>query len=220
MTYFRAQGGEVEYMHENGEITTVTITLAGLRRRQVRIANLPPELPNEIIKEHRTKYGIVHGVTEEKWSTMYRYAVGNGIRIATVELKSHIPSNIHIDGYRTLVSYTGQPVTCYVCNSPSHMAQECPTRQKRNKDTTTTLHKTWASVVETGQTQISNTTQDSPTGAQDEREDLNRQIATINKQHEQIPNIKPNMQTQGEPVQEDCAVKTAQDRIEKKKTTI
>ena len=220
MTYFRAQGGEVEYMHENGEITKVTITLAGLGRRQVRIDNLPPELPKEIIKEHLTKYGIVHGITEEKWSTMYRYAVGNGIRIATVELKSHIPSNIHIDGYRTLVSYTGQPVTCYVCNSPSHMAQECPTRQKRNKDTTTTLHKTWASVVETGQTQISNTTQDSPTGAQDEREDLNRQIATINKQHEQIPNIKPNMQTQGEPVQEDCAVKTAQDRIEKKKTTI
>jgi hypothetical protein len=49
------------------------------------IANLPPEMPNDIIKEYMTKYGIVNGVTDENWSNMYRYVVGNGIRIATVD---------------------------------------------------------------------------------------------------------------------------------------
>lgn len=53
--------GEADYMHDNGEITKVTITPAGLGKRQVRIANFPPEMPKDIIKEHLTKYGVVHG---------------------------------------------------------------------------------------------------------------------------------------------------------------
>lgn len=81
-------------MHDTGEITKVTITPAGLEKRQVRIANLPPEMPKDIIKEHLPKNGAVHGITEEKWSTLYRYAVGNGVRVATVNLKTHIPSHI------------------------------------------------------------------------------------------------------------------------------
>ena len=65
-------------------------------RMLIRIANLPPEMPNDIIKEYMTKYGIVNGVTDEKWSNMYRYAVGNGIRIATIDLRMHIPSHLYI----------------------------------------------------------------------------------------------------------------------------
>ena len=52
--------GEADYMHDTGEITKVTITPAGLGKRQVRIANFPPEMPKDIIKEHLTKYGVVH----------------------------------------------------------------------------------------------------------------------------------------------------------------
>jgi hypothetical protein len=89
-----------------------------------------PEMPNDIIKEHRTKYGIVNGVTDEKWSNLYRYAVRNGIRIATIDLRMHIPSHLCIAGYRTLISYIGQPTTCYICNGTTHIANKCPSRQK------------------------------------------------------------------------------------------
>ena len=125
---------ETVYAHETGEISKVNISPAGLGKRNVRIANLPPKMPMEIIKEHMTKYGVVHAVSEDKWSNMYRYAVGNGIRTVTIELKTHIPSHLYIEGYRTLISYVGQPTTCYVCNETTHMAQKCHKRQKHPQE--------------------------------------------------------------------------------------
>jgi hypothetical protein len=44
----------------------------------------------EIMKEHMTKYGVFHAVSEEKWSNIYRYTVGNGIRRVNIELKTHM----------------------------------------------------------------------------------------------------------------------------------
>ena len=142
--------GEVDYAHETGEISKVTIGPAGLGKRSIRIANLPPEMPKDIIKEYMSKYGIVNGVTDEKWSNMYRYAVGNGIRIATIDLRMHIPSHLYIAGYRTLISYIGQPTTCYICNGTTHIANECPSRQKRLKETSDLRTKTWAQIATTG----------------------------------------------------------------------
>jgi hypothetical protein len=80
-------------------------------------------MPTEIIKEHITKYGVVHAVPEEKWSNVYRYIVGNGIRTVNIKLKTHIPSHLYIEGYRTLISYVGQPKTCYVCNETTHVCK-------------------------------------------------------------------------------------------------
>jgi hypothetical protein len=37
--------GEVKYEHNTGEVSTVKIGQAGLGRRKIRIANLPPEMP-------------------------------------------------------------------------------------------------------------------------------------------------------------------------------
>ena len=39
----QATGGQKEYKHETGEITQVTIEIAGLGFKKIRIANLPPE---------------------------------------------------------------------------------------------------------------------------------------------------------------------------------
>ena len=65
--------GETVYAHNTAEISKVSISPAGLGKRNFRIANLPPEMPMEIIKEHMTKYGVFHAVSEEKWSNIYRY---------------------------------------------------------------------------------------------------------------------------------------------------
>jgi hypothetical protein len=47
------------------------------------------------------------------------------MRLATVDIKNHVPSQLHIDEQRVLISYVGQPVACFVCNAAHHIAQEC-----------------------------------------------------------------------------------------------
>ena len=142
--------GELMYVHDSGETSRVIISQAGLGRRNVRIANLPPEMPGDIIRKYMEKYGTVTSIQEEKWATIYRYNVNNGIRIVNMDLRTHVPSHIYIDGYRALISYVGQPHTCYICGGVTHIALECPSRKyKRPEDRSLTNH-TWANVVNKG----------------------------------------------------------------------
>ena len=61
------KGGQVEYRH-NGEILKVRVETAGLGTRRVRIANLPPEVPEEVIRTMMARYGEVKDVQAETWS--------------------------------------------------------------------------------------------------------------------------------------------------------
>jgi hypothetical protein len=73
--------GQQEYKHENGEISKVQIEHAGMGIRTLRIANLPPEVPNSTISNTLTKYGEIKDIREETWAQSYRYPVANGIRL-------------------------------------------------------------------------------------------------------------------------------------------
>jgi hypothetical protein len=121
-----ATNGHGESHHTSGEISKVRIEAVGIEMRRVRIANLPPEVPNRLIRMGLGKYGKVKEVQEENWARVYRYSVANGIRIDVVIVAQHIPSHDVIAGYRTLISYEGQPKTCYGCNETGHLYQECP----------------------------------------------------------------------------------------------
>jgi hypothetical protein len=50
----------------------------------------------------------------------YRYAVPNGIRVVDIHLKNYVPSHLMITGHRVLISYDGQPSTCYNCKEQGH----------------------------------------------------------------------------------------------------
>jgi hypothetical protein len=50
----------------------------------------------------------------------------NIIQIVEMSLKHHIPSYISIAGNRDLISYEGQPSTCYGCNETCHQYQDSP----------------------------------------------------------------------------------------------
>lgn len=62
--------GQAEYRQDTGEISTVRIEVAGMGTRRVRIANLPPEVPGNIVqrsfphmersKRSKTRAGRVH----------------------------------------------------------------------------------------------------------------------------------------------------------------
>jgi hypothetical protein len=125
-----AKGGK-EYRHENGEISIVHIEPAGMGMRQVRIANLPPEINNRTISSTLMKFGEIKEIKDEVWSKSYRYKISNGIRIVNMQLKDHIPSYTTIAGHKVQISYEGQPATCFGCSKQGHNLQDCPTRKPR-----------------------------------------------------------------------------------------
>jgi hypothetical protein len=154
LTSFR---GGATVRHSNGEISTAHIESAGMGTKRVRLSNLPPELPAHVIQQALSKYGDVRQIASEMWNQTYRLTVDSGVRFATVTLTTHIPSHIYINGYRALVSYDTQPLTCYKCNETGHMYTDCPKKKsitaRRIGDNTAS----WAGIV-AGETPSTSTT--------------------------------------------------------------
>ena len=73
MAIFQMANGQLEYHHENGELSLVKVEIAGLGAKRVRITNLPPEIPDGTLRDVLTKYGEVKKITEEQWSRIYIY---------------------------------------------------------------------------------------------------------------------------------------------------
>jgi hypothetical protein len=96
---------QLEFRYDNSELFIVQLELAGMGIRLIRIANLPPEVPDRIIRETLSTYGDVTEISEETWSKAYRYPVPSGICISVTRLKKHIPSHMAMAGNRVLISY-------------------------------------------------------------------------------------------------------------------
>jgi hypothetical protein len=103
----RETGGQVEYIHVDGTRSQIKIDVAGKGTKSKRIANLPPEVPDEVLKAALIPYGNIVAIRNEMWSKAYRYAVANGIRIVTMIVNKNIPSHMQIAGHRVLLSYEG-----------------------------------------------------------------------------------------------------------------
>ena len=143
----RDSAGQLTYTHETGEISIVRIDFAGMGTRKIRIADLPPEVSDQAISRALQPYGEILELRHETWSSIYRYKVPNGIRIALTTLKKHVPSRMSIGGHRATISYGGQPPTCFGCNGIDHQYQQCPNRKLREPQTAQTQN-TWANIVQ------------------------------------------------------------------------
>jgi hypothetical protein len=143
--------GQAKYKHPTGEISHVTIRKAGTRITGVRIANLAPEILDDSVRHALAKYGEVQDIVHEHWSNAYRYPVLNGIRAAKITLKTHIPSHIILAGQRVLISYGGQPLTCYGCGTTDHLYSACPNRRTQDANGGRQNTRTWANIVAGGQ---------------------------------------------------------------------
>jgi len=51
--------GQKEYRHENGELSIVKLELAGMIVRRVRLAGLPPEVKESVLRDAILQYGDV-----------------------------------------------------------------------------------------------------------------------------------------------------------------
>lgn len=184
-------GGQMEYKHDNGEITQVNIEIAGMGTKKVRIACLPPEVKENEIRICLSKYGEVRNIRDEMWTSGYRYKVYNGIRIADIRLKQHLPSHISIVGNDALISYDGQPQTCYRCNEAGHQRQDCPRGKRRPPPISMHPSHTWADIV-------SNSTQENITEEPVSQKPLicDSKTKGIDSQHGVFPDQKHLQNTQ------------------------
>jgi hypothetical protein len=143
----QASYGLQEYKHANEEISQVGIEMAGLGTKRIRIANLPPEVPEGPIRTALARYGDIKTIEEETWSKLYRCAVSNGIKVIIMTLKKHIPSHDTIASHRVLIAYQGQPITCYGCNATDHVYQICPKSLETGKGRRNEQTIAWAYVA-------------------------------------------------------------------------
>jgi hypothetical protein len=143
----RVTNGETIYKHVTGEISPVRLLEARMGPKRVCLANLPPEVLNSNIRVAMSHFGNVQAIQEETWAKHYRYKVSNGVKIVHMTLTKHIPSYVIIDGHRTLISYEGQPQTCYGSGESSHMYHACPKRRMAKATTPPPEKPTWADIT-------------------------------------------------------------------------
>jgi hypothetical protein len=79
--------GRVECKHTKGEPSHVTLTTAGMGYKSTRVANLPPEVPDDDLKPALAPYGQIIDIKAETWYRSYRYVVANGIRQVAMSLQ-------------------------------------------------------------------------------------------------------------------------------------
>lgn len=142
--------GQLKYKHPNGEVSNVKIEMAGTQTTRVRLANLPPEIGDNTVRNTLTQYGELKEIMHETWAATYRYPVANGIRILSMQIRKHIPSNLMIAGHRVLVTYEGQPTTCYGCGATDHLYIGCPNRNKPVGRDLLRQRRTWANIAANG----------------------------------------------------------------------
>ena len=73
--------------------------------------------------------------------------MANHIRQVSIMLTRHIPSHLTVAGHRALLSYEGQPPTCYDRGEVGHMYQACPTRQRKGTVRQVPTNGTYASIL-------------------------------------------------------------------------
>lgn len=92
--------------------------------REVRIYDLPPQMPNKMIATHFSTYGQVTSIKDETWKEHFP-GVLTGTRVLRMKLRKHIPSYVEVAGETSYVSYKGQIRTCKHCVRPLHIGKSC-----------------------------------------------------------------------------------------------
>lgn len=80
----------------------------------VRIHDLPPSMPDEVVVDYMEQFGKVKSVAREKWAK-YFPGIQNGVRVLRIELVKPVPSYIRIQDSVGTVNYDAQIHTCHNC---------------------------------------------------------------------------------------------------------
>lgn len=61
----------------------------------VRIHDLPTDIPNEVVEDYMKRYGKVKSVAGDLWKKHFP-GIPNGVRVVRIELDKHISSYVRI----------------------------------------------------------------------------------------------------------------------------
>jgi hypothetical protein len=92
----------------------------------VKIFDLPPNMPNGEIVEKLSEYGEVLSIIDEVWGESFKYKnIKSGVRLARMKLNKNIPSYIEVNGEQTYVLHANQIQTCKWCCARLHHGISC-----------------------------------------------------------------------------------------------
>jgi hypothetical protein len=72
LALLRDTGGQFEYKYPTGELSIVSLAMAGMGTKPIRIANLPPEVPNDTIRARLAPFGKDLDIQADMGSKAYR----------------------------------------------------------------------------------------------------------------------------------------------------
>lgn len=110
---------------------------------EVKIHDLPPRMPNQLIVEHLQQYGEIVSITNEVWRDFFP-GVSNGVRVVRMKINKPIPSFLSIEGNPAYTVHKEQIKTCRHCDQALHLGQKC----KVGKTTITTTSTKFSTASE------------------------------------------------------------------------
>lgn len=122
------------FVYTSGKSVEVRMAVAGSNMRYIRVFDLPPEVPDDMLSSVLGEFGKVDRLVREKFSAdvglghMY-----TGVRGVHMDVQKNIPPSIDVMGRKANIFYDGLKDTCFLCHSTGHRRDLCPERKPRNK---------------------------------------------------------------------------------------
>ncbi|EDS34764.1 translation elongation factor EF-1 alpha/Tu [Culex quinquefasciatus] len=104
----------------------------------VRVHDLPPDMPNNLIAEAMREYGEVLTVRDEVWKNFFT-GVPNGVRVLKMKLSKPVPSYVTISKHCSLATHPEQIATCRRCGLKRHVGKSCSEVAKKQQQTKPTI---------------------------------------------------------------------------------
>lgn len=100
---------------------------------EVKVYDLPPQMPNHLIASHFSVYGKVLSVRNDVWKE-YFPGIPNGVRILRMEIQKPIPSYVPVSGEMAYVLHINQVKTCKHCTQKVHIGKSCSAARKETSN--------------------------------------------------------------------------------------
>lgn len=104
---------------------------------EVKVHDLPPQMPNHLIASHLQQYGDVLSIRDEVWKDFFP-GIPNGVRVVRMKIVAPIPSFLEIEKETAYIKHNHQIKTCRYCSSKLHTGQKCNTAKMKNTNTSNT----------------------------------------------------------------------------------
>ena len=85
----------------------------------------------EVLRRELEPFGKVEGISRLRVNGVYKVVSERVNATMVLAPNKNITSFLTVDGIKYRVLYPGQPLTCMICASPEHLANNCPSNRKR-----------------------------------------------------------------------------------------